>query len=192
MILTIFTFIPGHLGTDELECGDAAPQVRSIAFRLHGKSGIVWAAMDAGLDGITEMSVDILIFSLRLHLCVRRHSGIGCFVGIIGIIKAFCLSEGFQSPDHGVKELGIVFFDKDLDTGRVEERHGNLVRINLPADRFCQINEPIKNSLKIIAEMLPEGSRNNFIKVNMVFKEIQEPGAYRDPKYPGNVKKYLP
>lgn len=49
MVFSVFTFVPGHLWTDELECRDAAPQVRSIAFRLHGKLRIMRATGDAGV-----------------------------------------------------------------------------------------------------------------------------------------------
>ena len=39
--------------------------------------------------------------------------------------------------------------------------------------------------------MLPEGSRDNFVKVN-AFLEKRETEAYQIHKFPDNLKKYLP
>ena len=69
MVFAILTFVPGHFRTNELERRDAAAQMRSVAFRLHGKTGIVWTAWDTSL-------IDGVICLLRIRPGVERNE---CF-----------------------------------------------------------------------------------------------------------------
>ena len=70
---------------------------------------------DAKFEGITEMSVDVQLFNLRICRRVRRHGAIGSFVGIVRFIKAlsFCIS--LKLSDNAVSILGIILSNKSFN-----------------------------------------------------------------------------
>ena len=102
---------------------------------------------DAEFKGITEMSIDIHLLDGRISGGVGRHGAVGSFIRVEGIIQPVGFFEGFQLPDDTVRIFGVVFRNPGLNTGGIKKEHGSLCVINLLADWFGQVNEPVKHRL---------------------------------------------
>ena len=138
------------------------------------------------------MTVKILLFDLRVCWRVCRHGTVGSLIRVKGIIPAFGFCPGFQLPDLQICILGIVFRNVCFQTCSVKYGHGGLIGIDLLKDRFCKVNEGIKECLQVVLKILFKPGDlwciRNFIKaaefpqILWVRKESQKQGISRDGK----------
>ena len=102
------------------------------------------------------------------------------------LIETFRLSESSKATDHRMKILGIIFPDPGFHAGGIKERHIRENRGDLLTDGLGDVNQTVKNHLKILTEGLLKscdfrGIRNlieaaELAKVMRVMKEGQEHG----------------
>ena len=102
---------------------------------------------DAEFKGIAEMSVDVHLPDGRIGGSVGRHGTVGSFIRVEGVIQSICFFEGFQLSDDTVGIFGIIFGNPGFNTGGIKKEHGSFCLINPLADRFGQVNKPVKHGL---------------------------------------------
>ena len=111
---------------------------------------------DAGLDGITKVTVDVLLTGVGIGFGRIRQEGIDGLVRI-EIRPGLCELLGF--PELGVEELGIVLGDGEFDTGGIIDEVIGLFRINLTADGFGQFYKILKHLGEERMIPVPEASK---------------------------------
>lgn len=120
---------------------------------------------DTGLDGIAEMTVDVLLAGVGIGLGGIRQEGINSLVRI-EIRPGLCELPGF--PELGIEEFGIVLGDGEFDTGGIIDEVIGLFRINLTADGFGQLYKILKHLGEeraiLVSEACKLGSVRNLIE----------------------------
>lgn len=101
--------------------------------------------------GITEVTVDILLFCVRAGSSLGRHKTICHFVGI-DLRVVFVI--GFEASDEGMKGFRVVFRDIKLHAGSIKSKHLSKGAVNSLTDGFCKIDHALKHQLNIRKERL--------------------------------------
>ena len=100
---------------------------------------------DAGLDGIAEVTVDILLAGVGIGFGSIGQEGIN---GLVRIEVRVGLCELLGLPELGVEEFGVVLGNGEFDAGGIIDEVISLLRINLTADRLGQFYEMFKHLCK--------------------------------------------
>ena len=97
---------------------------------------------DAGLDGITEVTVDILLAGVGIGFGRIRQEGID---GLVRIKVRVGFSELLGLPELCVEELGVIFCNREFDAGGIIDEVIGFPGVNLTADRLGQIDKMLKH-----------------------------------------------
>lgn len=141
---------------------------------------------NAEFVSITKIPVNVKLFCVGIRDGMGRHGTVSSFVRVILLIKMheFCIC--FELFDDTVGILWIVFRNPGFYSGRIEDGHSNLIRIERLTDGFGNINEVIEHELQIIKKVLFEagdfegirdfGKTTEFTKMPGILKENKERG----------------
>ena len=111
---------------------------------------------DAGLDGITEMTVDILLAGIGIGLGSIGQEGID---GLVGIEIRPGLCELLGLPEFCVEEFGIVLGNGEFDAGGIIDEVIGLFRVDLTADGFGQLYKVLKHLGEERTILVPEACK---------------------------------
>lgn len=99
---------------------------------------------DTELQGIAEMTVDVLLLCVGIRFGDIRQEGINA---AIGIVVGIAFSDLFRLLKFFGHELGIVFGDGQFDAGCIVDQVIRLFCVDLPADGFRNIDQIFKHGL---------------------------------------------
>ena len=115
---------------------------------------------DGEFIGITKMTVDVLLFSVRGRLSVCRHEPVSHFNRVnVGIV--FVMS--FQATNERVERFRIIFFDEKFDTRSVKEDCIGKLSVDGVAERFSEVDELVEHLLKPRVEILFKASEQRCV-----------------------------
>ena len=129
---------------------------------------------NAGLGGIAEMAVDILLTGVGVGFGAIGEKGVNAPVGVesrVGFGNGFCLFE------LGIEEFGVVLGDLKFDAGGVVDEIIGLFGVYFPADRLGDLHQPLKQFGEEIAVVFPEPGKLGGVRHLGEAAEIPKFGA---------------
>ena len=129
---------------------------------------------DANLGGIAEVTVDILLASIRIGLGNIRHKGIDGLVRVEtrdGLCKLLCF------PELSVEEFRVILGDREFDTGGIIDEVIGFLRVDLTADWLGQVHKVLKHLYEEGMKILPESRKLGSIRDLVEAAEIAKLSA---------------